>query len=75
MFAAPCTTTPDLFLLIMGSADSIVFPEALQGEENIYVQVVLPSMIVAATPPESFNISDERYKISIILGAKLRTLG
>lgn len=59
----------------MGSADSIVFPEALQGEENIYVQVVLPSMIVAATPPESFNISDERYKIPIILGAKLRTLG
>jgi hypothetical protein len=26
LFAAPCTMTPDLFLLIIGSADSIVFP-------------------------------------------------
>ena len=75
MFAAPCTTTPDLFLLIMGRADSIVFPGALQGDKNIQVLVILPSMIVAATPPEVFNMSDEQYKILIILGAKLRTLG
>ena len=28
--AAPCTITPDLFLLIIGSADSIVFPKILE---------------------------------------------